>query len=229
MLSFSPGAITALRAGARPGFLDRVRRRLALTYPHFLPCFPEAVQARITGHMLERAAGWGLTHQASLWTFCELMVSLAPNFDEEPMVRARLEQERDQLDRALPDLAQTMPPYVRRNVRRIGSRLPLFAPHRLAEAPLPERTAAAIPLALHDRREAGDPAGTAALAHAEAARLALDPVADAPLVVAACQSFWGPHFARLPWADTLWREPWSAAERVELLRLRLATAHRRFV
>lgn len=55
MLTFSPGAMEALKGGARPAFLDRVRRRLVAAYPHFLPCFPEGVQATITGHMLERA------------------------------------------------------------------------------------------------------------------------------------------------------------------------------
>lgn len=229
MLTFSPGAMEALKGGARPAFLDRVRRRLVATYPHFLPCFPEGVQARITGHMLERAARWELELQASLWTWCSLMVSVAPNFDEEPTIRARLEQDRDELDHALAGLAKTMPPHVVRAARRMGSRLPLFAPARLHAAPPTERLAAAIATALHDRPAARAPAQAAADAGAEAARLGLDAVADGPLVVAACQSFWGPGFASLPWAATLWREPWSAAERVELLRVRLAAEHRRFV
>lgn len=223
MLSFSPGAIAAVRAGARAGFLERVRQRLVATYPHFLPCFPQDVQARIAGHMLERAASWGLTHQAALWTFCALMVSVAPNFDEEPAVHARLSQQRDELDLELAELARTMPAHIRRNAQRSGSRLPLFVPHRLATAPARERVAAAIATALHDR-----PGVAADRAIAEAERLSLT-TDDAPLVVAACQSFWGAAFSRLPWAEALWREPWSAAERVELLRFRLAAAHRRFV
>lgn len=228
MLSFSSGAITALRAGARPAFLDRVRQRLVATYPHFLPCFPETIQMRITGHMLERAASWGLTHQASLWTFCELMVSVAPNFDDEPVIHARLSQQRDELDHTLAELGRTMPLHVRRSAQRSGSRMPLFVPHRLSAAPAAERGAAAIATALHDRPEAAAAPATATRALAEAERLGLAQD-DAPLVVAACQSFWGAGFARLRWAETLWREPWSAAERVELLRLRLAAAHRRFV
>lgn len=228
MLSFSPGAITALRAGARPAFLERVRRRLVATFPHFLPCFPDEVQARITGHMLERAAGWGLTHQASLWAFCELMVSVTPNFDEEPAIHARLSQLRDELDGSLAELGRTMPPHVRRSAQRSGSRMPLFVPHRLVAAPAPDRVAAAIVTALHDRAEAAAAPAAAARAVAEADRLGLTQD-DAPLVVAACQSFWSPAFTRMHWAEALWREPWSAAERVELLRFRLAAAHRRFV
>ena len=228
MLTFSPGAMEALKGGARPAFLDRVRRRLLATYPHFLPCFPEAIQSRITGHMLERAAAWGLQQQASLWTGCTLMVSVAPNFDEEPTIRARLEQDRDELDLALAGLAQSMPPHVQRAARRIGSRLPLFTPLRLDGAPPVERIAGAIATALHDRPAARAPAQAASEAVTEAARLGLE-TADAPLVVAACQSFWGPEFTRLPWAATLWREPWSGAERVELLRVRLAAEQRRFV
>jgi hypothetical protein len=206
-----------------------VRRRLLATYPHFLPCFPEAIQSRITGHMLERAAAWGLQQQASLWTWCALMVSVAPNFDEEPTIRARLEQDRDELDHALAGLAKTMPPHIVKAARRIGSRLPLFTAARFDGAPPVERLAAAIPTALHDRPAARAPAQAAAEAGAGAARLGLEAVADGPLVVAACQSFWGPEFTRLAWAATLWREPWSAAERVELLRVRLAAEHRRFV
>ena len=228
MLSFSPGAITALRAEARPAFLERVRQRLVATFPHFLPCFPNEAQARITGHMLERAAGWGLTHQSSLWAFCELMVSVAPNFDEEPAIRARLMQHGDALDFILPELGRTMPPHVRHNAQRFGSRMPLFVPHRLVDGAAPARIAAAIMTALHDRPEAAAAAGAAAQASAEAERLGLTQD-DAPLVVAACLSFWGPAFARRPWAATLWREPWSAAERLELLRFRLAASHRRFV
>lgn len=228
MLSFSPGAITALRAGARPAFLDRVRRRMAATFPHFLPCFPEDVQARITGHMLERAAAWGVTHQASLWAFCELMVSVAPNFDEEPAIHARLSRHRGELDGVLADLGRTMPLHLRRSAQRIGSRMPLFVPHRLVGAPAPARLATAIGTALHDRPEAAAAPEAAAQAMAEAERLGLEQD-DAPLVVAACRSFWGPAFARLRWAEAVWHEPWSATERVELLRFRLAAAHRRFV
>ena len=225
MLSFSPTAAEALRAQARPAFLDRVRRRLVATYPHFLPSFPEPIQARITGVMLERAAGWGLTRQSALWAFCEAMVSVAPDFDDEPEIRARLDADRTRLDLLLPDRIATMPPRLAANARRRASRLAFFTSVRTE----PERTAAAIPVALFDRVEARDPAGAAAQGWDAAATLGLGGVADAGLIAAACRSFWGPDFVRLRWAAPLWHEPWSPAERVELLRFRLAAQHRRFL
>jgi hypothetical protein len=64
---------------------------------------------------------------------------------------------------------------------------------------------------------------------AEANAMGLAAVADAPLVVAACRSFWGPSFAQAPWAAVLPREGWTADEIVEFLRLRIAMEFGRFV
>jgi hypothetical protein len=52
---------------------------------------------------------------------------------------------------------------------------------------------------------------------------------DAPLVVAACISFWGNRFTELPWARELIEERWAPPSFVEALRLRLGLEHGRYI
>lgn len=229
MLSISPQTSGALRRYAWPAFCERLRERLADDYPHFLPCFPLGVQQQIVGNMLERALAWQLTLQSSLHAFCELMIRLAPNFDRVPGIADNMRRLGPQLDRKLDELASSVPASLVEEARAGASTLPLFTPAALDQAPPAERTAAAIRLALGDRPEAAGATTAAAEAVALAEALGLAARADAPLVLTACRSFWGAGFLDLPWAAALRRERWTAAEQVELLRLRLAMQFGRFL
>lgn len=228
MLTISPETVSALRAAHFPAFAERMRETLLATYPHFLPCFPLDAQRAIVTNMLDRARGWGLTRQDALFAFCRAMIEIAPNFDRVPQIEqaiAGLGDGREQFA----DLAASLPPPLRALARARASNLPLFLhPSQDARADA-ERLAAALALALVGRPEVARPASTAAEAIAQAQALGLSGESDGALVVAACRAFWGPEFARLPWAAVLPREGWSPAEILELLRLRLAMQFRRFV
>ena len=82
MLDISPEITGVFRERGLPVFCERVRSNLEETYPHFLSGLARSVQSRVVGNMVDRANGWGLRYQDSLYAFCQLMVEVAPNFDE---------------------------------------------------------------------------------------------------------------------------------------------------
>lgn len=229
MLTISPSALEALRVHARPGFTARAHESLAETYPHFLPRFPQAIGLAIVANMLGRASVWGLTSQRAMILWCDWMIVIAPNFDEEPELNYALAHSPEPLDDSILKLTYAADPGAWERAERRRSSLPLFTPPSARALPLPDQIVAAIPLALHDRPEAADPVGTVVNGMAVAERLGLQDMPDAPLVVAACISFWGSRFAELPWARELIEERWAPPSFVEALRLRLALDHGRFV
>ena len=104
MLAISELTLKTLEASARPLFARRVQIALAEKYLHFLPRFPDGIQTLIVGNMLGRASRWGINGQRALLAFCELMISVAANFDEQPEIRAELEQARGGRDATLLEL-----------------------------------------------------------------------------------------------------------------------------
>ena len=77
MLAISETTLRTLETSARPLFARRVQLALAEKYQHFLPRFPEPVQAVIVANMLGRAARWSIHGQRALLAFCELMIAVA--------------------------------------------------------------------------------------------------------------------------------------------------------
>ncbi|MCF6249989.1 MAG: hypothetical protein L3J75_01790 [Methylococcaceae bacterium] len=45
--------------------------------------FPEQIQLKIVSNMIDRAKRWGINWKSSLVIFAELMISIAPNFDQQ--------------------------------------------------------------------------------------------------------------------------------------------------
>lgn len=229
MLAISPTAQGALAAYARPAFAVRVRKALAEKYPHLLPRFPEPFQDAITGNMLGRAASWGLSQQAALLGYCELMITVAANFDEEPEIRQALEnapEPRDFTLRTLPH-AVAKPAWTR--AARRASTLPLFVAPSLAGAAIPEQTVAALPLALFDRPEVHNARAAVTQAMGTVVELNMKGLADALLVVAACRSFWGAGFPALAWMVDLQRRQTPPHVLIAALRCRLALEFGRFL
>lgn len=222
MLAISPSAQAALAEMARPAFAARLREPLVETYPAILGRFPQHVQARIIANMLDRGRRWRIAGQAPLLAFCELMLKIAPNFDEEPELRALLERGYPTPDRALITLPDEGPEQAWERARRNRSVLGLFIPPELVGAPSLDQTVAALPLVLFDRPP--QPSARTAVEQAlpVVQAMGLRGLTDAPLVVCVCRAMWGVDFLRQPWAMVLERERFPPELVLSALRLRLA-------
>jgi hypothetical protein len=231
MLAISELTLKTLEASARPLFARRVQTALAEKYSHFLPRFPEGIQTIIVGNMLGRASRWGINGQRALLAFCELMISVAANFDEQPEIRAELEQARGGRDATLLELPDRISGEAWTDAENNAATLPFYIRPAMADLPELERTAAAIPLVLHDRPEAAAAAAAAQAAAALAARLQLQGAPDCQLVLAACSSFYGAGFdeGRTPWNAEIFGAGLPQRAIVNALRLRLALDFARFV
>lgn len=230
MLAISQNSLTTLEATQRPLFARRVRAALAMRYQHFLPRFPEAVQLAVVGNMLGRASRWQISGQQGLLAFCEFMIAVAPSFDEQPEIKAALEQQQGARDQLLTALPSKVSAQSWADAEQRAANLPFFVPPRLIGQPETEQTEAALGLVLHDRPEAAAAAEAVAAASETAARLELGDTADALMVLAACRSFYGDGFERdAPWAAEVFGRPMPPRAVVNALRLRLALDFARFV
>ena len=228
MLAISPQAQAALEAQARPAFMARVRKALADKYPHVLPRFPQGLQNAITGNMLGRASLWGLSQQSALLGFCELMIQVAANFDEELEIRDALQAAPEPKDFAFRALPKTVAKAAWTRAERRASNLPFFIPPSLVNAPNADQTVAALPIVLFDQPEAHNARGAAEAALGQAAELNLKPLPDAGIVVAAARSFWGPGFPALSWMVELHAKRTPPSVLLQTLRARLAVEFGRF-
>ncbi len=228
MFRISQQAYGALEAQARPAYVERLRVQLAETYPHLLPRFPDELGRRIVANMLGRASAWGLSRQRGFAMWCGWMIAIAPNFDEEPEINRALAALPEPRELGLSRLPSTVSPMAWDRAEAQSSVLPLFVPPMLAQAPMPDQLAAALPIVLFGQPEAADPLPLARHAIEQAGAMGLAGLADAPLVIAACLSFWGPQWTSLPWAEGLRRSRVGGRELLAALRCRLALEFGRF-
>jgi hypothetical protein len=231
MLAISESTLRTFETTARPLFARRAQDALAQKYPHFLPRFPEPVQAAIVANMLGRASLWSIHGQRGLLAFCELMIAVAGNFDEQPEIHAALEAGPEGRDRAIVALPMLVAKAAWAEASANQSTLPFYIRPSIVGQPAPDQLAAALPVVLHDRPEAATPAAAVQAAEASSTRLGLGGDADSLIVVAACRSFYGDAFdqKRLAWAPALLGSSLPARARINALRLRLALDFARFV
>lgn len=230
MLRISPETQDAFVSQAMPAFRERVRAALAQKYPHFLPRFPAPVQARIVGNMIGRAQVWGLSWQSSLLAFCEFMIGVAGNFDEQPQITAALQAVQTRGEQILGQMPFLLPHEAWTQAGAGASMLPFFIAPDLIRSPHPTQVAAAIAFVLFDRL----PEGSMAPAEAEAGlalaqRLGIDRHPDAGLVLGVCLILYGPDFPdRLAWTKPL-VQLGAAPAVVGALRQRVAQDHAKLV
>jgi hypothetical protein len=213
-------------------FARKLRIALAGKYPDVLPRFPEAVQSRIVSNMLGRAGSWGITWQSSLVTFAELMLTIAPNFDEQHHIRTALGLKWLGADRVMQSILERVPETAWAEAEAQANDLPLFIPPELLNASPIEQTAAAIVLVLWDFSERIDPRRVASDAHHLAESLNLAEVRDAPLTLAVWQMLYGPSFRdpRVnPWVSEVFDASRSQREIVAMLKSRIAQDRGRMV
>ena len=231
MLAISETTLRTFETTARPLFARRAQAALAAKYPHFLPRFPDAVQAAIVANMLGRASLWSIHGQRGLLAFCELMIAVAGNFDEQPAIHAALESGPEGRDRAVVALPTLVPEEAWADASANATTLPFYIRPAVIGQAAPDQVAAALPVVLHDRPEAASPAAAVQAAEASCGRLGLVGDADSLLVVAACHAFYGDAFdqKRLAWAPALFGGSLPPRAKINALRLRLALDFARFV
>jgi hypothetical protein len=231
MLAISETTLRTMEVTARPLFARRVQLALAEKYQHFLPRFPDHVQVAIVGNMLGRAANWSIHSQQGLLAFCELMIAVAADFDEQPEIRGLLDAEKGGRDRVVLDLPGRVSEAAWAAAASNATTVPFYIrPALIGQAPA-EQAAAAIALALHDRPEAAGASAAVQSAESVAAKLGLGGDADSLLVIAASRSFYGEAFdeRRLAWAPDVFNSGLPAKAILNALRLRLALDFARFV
>jgi hypothetical protein len=223
--------LEALRQDRVERFASFVRSHLAETYPHFLPRFPATVQRRIVSNMLERAEGWGFTWQSNLLAYCQLMISIAANFDDEPRIRAALTRTRSDADAAMSQLPRSVPEDAWTRAEAAAQELPFFVSPALAKAPPEQRTAAALRCVLWEA-EASRREELSAEAVRLAERLRWQRSMDAAHTLAAASFFYGAEFyepKRCAWARDVFRPDATPGESIALLQLRIAIDHGRMI
>lgn len=223
MLTIAPATLDALEQAGWPGYVRRATDDLAAEFPQVFTGYPPQIQSGIVQNMLGRARRWGINRQNAYRAFCGYMLAVAPNFDEEREIGEALRRAGPRINLEVIDLPDQVEDAAWDRAEAMQSRLPLFIPPDLIDAPAERHSAAAFALALGDRPEARDPARTLSAAAKLAQRLHLLPVADAPFILAACRSFFGDGFERHPdYAEALALAPTAqgAVMRLRALLLR---------
>ena len=78
------------QAVADPAFFGRVASHLRRQYPDLTTPLTNELLALLVARGVARARGHALAWESSLVRFVELMLTVAPNFDEQPAIRERL-------------------------------------------------------------------------------------------------------------------------------------------
>ena len=231
-LKIRPEQFEALQAQTEDQFVRNVQQALVAKYPHCLPRFPNEIQKRIVNNMLDRAKHRGLSSQASLAAFAELMMAIAPNFDEQTTIKAAIEAlPDDDRDAEFQNLAKLVPDQAWKEAETNAETLPLYLSVEQIDKPLPEKTAAALPLLLWDKQNTN----VQSLAEAsctEAETLKLTESNDAPITHAVWQTLYGKDYNNPtlhPWLGDIFDRQRPSRQVVALLKLRIMLDHKRWV
>lgn len=231
-LKIRPEQFEALQAQTEDQFIRNVQQALVVKYPHCLPRFPNEIQKRIVNNMLDRAKHRGLNSQASLAAFAELMMAIAPNFDEQATIKAALETlPDDDRDAEFQNLAKLVPDQAWKEAESSTETLPLYLSPKQIDQPLPEKTAAALPLLLWDKPEINSQS-LAEASCAQAATLRLTNSNDAPITHAVWQTLYGKDYNEPTvhaWLEDIFDHQRPSRQVVAMLKLRIMLDHKRWV
>lgn len=223
--------LSALQDVAEAGFEEQLRVRLGGRYPHILGRFPVAVQKIIVTNMLGRAKRWGLSWPSSLTCFAELMLAIAPNFDQERRIQEALSEESSEVDEALLNLGTTVPQSTWSDAERSVADLPLFVHPELETADVAQQTSSAIGVVLWDADISETPRlATNSIVLAE--EFGMSDVPDAPVTLAAWRVLYGPSFRdarRYRWVSDVMKQQNAPRRAVAMLKYRIALDFGRFV
>ncbi len=213
-------------------FAEELTPALAEKYPHILPSFPKGIQKMIVVNMLGRACHWGITWQSALVIFSELMLAIAPNFDQEPRIKAALKSPRMDPNGFMLEINRRVPNGVWNSATAASQNLPLFTAPEFIDAPIDTRILQAIPMVLGDRLKGIDLPGLAADSILLAKELSLQKIEESGLVLAAWRLMYGPDFQKPethPWLRDIFNHQNEPLKKVAMLKYRICLDHQRFV
>lgn len=226
------GHIRRLETEHAAGFAEHVRVSLAEAYPHVLPCFPVESQATIVDNLLERGRyKWNLSDERALLGYAELMLSIAPNFDEQFEIDLVLSNAGLDCDHALLHLHEAVPQRSWIEAEENSQDLPLFVPPRQSLSGQ-EQTTAALQVIFREIPSLTEASKLAAFGHQTAERFGWQDIADAALTVASWRALYGDEFmdpAANPWSADLFIPGSAPRTAVEMVKFRIALDHERFV
>lgn len=232
MLRISPHSSNALADASWPGFIERLRATYEAEYTHVLPCFPPDLQFRIVENMVGRAARWGIWRQDAFAIFTELMLAIAPNFDEHPEISSILSDDDEDINEIVSSLDERIADSVWEEVEANAADLPFFVPATLIDAPLEAKVTAAIDIALAGVGLNAPAMEIARRAMAEAHQLGLLDEIDSPLAIAAWRVFYGESATDVrhhEWLPDFLNKALPARTRVAQLKFQIALDFNRFV
>lgn len=91
MITVRQAQMSAFQNAADEGFFRRCAEQLRERYPALTDELTNELLGKMVAQGMARARGHGFTWESSLFQFLELMLAIAPSFDEVPAIRARLQ------------------------------------------------------------------------------------------------------------------------------------------
>jgi hypothetical protein len=217
---------------AEKNFSTELRIALTERYPHVLPRFPENIQEVIISNMLGRAKKWGITWQSSLSIFAELMLAIAPNFDEGYHFKRALQLEWLGVDRIVKTLDERVPDEAWELAEANSEDLPLYISPDMIDTDMIEQTAAAIPVVLWDYSDLINPLSIAEEFYDISKSYNLLSIKDSVITLIACRMSYGRKFLNpetYPWLRDVFNNNRVPREMVAMLKYRIALDFGRFV
>ncbi len=76
--------------------------------------------------MIDRAKRWGINWKSSLVSFAELMISIAPNFDQQADIKRVLESDKEQANQRIKSITEYVPDFAWSQAEANSDDLPFF-------------------------------------------------------------------------------------------------------
>jgi hypothetical protein len=232
MFTLRPEQFQVFQEQAERKFALQLQHALAKRYPYVLPCFPDAVQKQIVMNMINRAKSWGITWQSSLTIFAELMIVIAPNFDEQTEIRYALKSDRKQINQIMKTITYQVPEAAWSKAKATADDLPLFLSVNYFHTSLMNKTVSAMPLVLWDKIDKINTYQYTINAFQYANQLGLNGLNDAPLTLVVWRCLYGPKFNNpkvFSWVNDIINHKHQPRKILAMIKLRIALDHARRV
>ena len=232
MLTINPQQFEVFEKQAERQFAQRLQHTLAEKYPHILPSFPDEIQLKIVVNMIERAKHWSIDWRSSLVVFAELMMTIAPNFDEQADIKSVLGSNKEQANQIIKSITEYVPDSAWPQAEAAIEDLPLYLSGNFINASLLEQTVSSIPLVLWDKVADLDTHKYAEDACQFANDIGLNDLNDAPITILMWRCLYGEDFnnpAINTWVADIINIKRDPRERIAMLKFRIALDHGRMV
>ncbi len=232
MFTLRPEQFQVFQEQAERKFALQLQHFLVKKYPYVFSSFPDSIQNQIVMNMINRAKSWGITWKSSLTIFAELMIVIAPNFDEQTEIRYALKSDRKQINQIMKTITYRVSEAAWSKAKATADDLPLFLSANYLNASLMNQTVSAIPLVLWDKVDKFNAYQYAINAFQYATQLGLNGLNDAPLTLVVWRCLYGPRFNDpqvYSWVSDIMNNKHQPREILTLIKLRIALDHARRV